>query len=83
VEQGFPFIKILMLGEDFDAPSEQQAVLDDLRATWPTVLGQAGFDVDLIHAALRPSQWVPARAGETGGLLVHLPEAGDASGGAP
>ena len=53
IEQGFPFIKILMLRDKFAEATDQHAMLKEVREQWPHVLESAGFDVGLVRAVLR------------------------------
>lgn len=71
IEQGFPFIKILMLRDDFADATDQHDMLDEVRSQWPEVLSKAGFDVELVHAVLRAARIASVPAGHDSDLLVN------------
>lgn len=70
IEQGFPFIKILMLRDKFAEVTDQHAMLKEVREQWPLVLESAGFDVELVRAVLRAAEISSLPAGPRGDLLV-------------
>jgi hypothetical protein len=61
VENGFPFIKLLLLRKVMSTYTDDQNMLDDLHENWPTVLATAGFDIRLIRHAIRAADmsWMP------------------------
>lgn len=70
IEQGFPFIKLLILREKFAADTDQHEILRELQETWPQVLEAAGFDIDLVRASLRAAELSSLPAGGGDALLV-------------
>jgi len=70
VEQGFPFIKLLMLRDKFAQVTDQREMLEEVRREWPSVLEKAGFDVELVRAALRAAEIASVPAGSSSDLLV-------------
>lgn len=61
IDEGFPFVKLLLLRGQFpDADTSK----------WIPFLRQAGFDIPNIKATIRASE-LTAPAGETGGLLAR------------
>ncbi|MFC4592931.1 glycosyltransferase [Sphingobium tyrosinilyticum] len=70
IEQGFPFIKILMLRDKFAEVTDQHAMLKEVREQWPLVLESAGFDVELVRAVLRAADLSSLPPGPRSDLLV-------------
>lgn len=74
VHQGFPFVKLLLLRKQFldsaDWPDPIKRALTTLRTEWRPVLKAAGFDVDLVQAAINASDYADVPRGESGDLLV-------------
>jgi O-antigen biosynthesis protein len=70
IEQGFPFIKLLILRKSFEEVAPFPDVLEELHRDWPAVTRKAGFDVDLIHSAIRAAEIATVPAGSDDGLLV-------------
>lgn len=57
IDQGFPFIKALILRKQFAASvPDYLDLLEDLHQQWPEVLAAAGFDVDLVRAVIRAAE---------------------------
>lgn len=71
IEQGFPFIKLLMLRKQFAAVTDQKKMLEEVQQQWPDVLKEAGFDIELVRAALRAAEVSSVPAGSDTGLLVN------------
>jgi glycosyltransferase involved in cell wall biosynthesis len=71
IEQGFPFIKLLMLRAQFAQVTDQHDILQEIIKNWPEVLGKAGFDVDLVRAAVRATDISSVPAGPDTALLVN------------
>jgi GT2 family glycosyltransferase/glycosyltransferase involved in cell wall biosynthesis len=71
IEQGFPFIKILMLRDKFAEVTDQVEVLKEVREQWPPVLKKAGFDIELVRAALRAAEISSLPRGSNTDLLVN------------
>jgi glycosyltransferase involved in cell wall biosynthesis len=70
IAQGFPFIKLLMLREQFAAVvGEWPDLLREVQREWPKVLHEAGFDVNLVRASLRAAE-ISSPAGSDTALLV-------------
>lgn len=74
IEQGFPFIKLLMLRKQFEAVTDQHEMLKEIQETWPQVLETAGFDVDLVRASLRAAEISSLPQGGGNALLVNAKE---------
>lgn len=74
IEQGFPFIKLLMLRKQFAAVTDQHEMLKEVQDTWPQVLEAAGFDVALVHASLRAAEISSLPPGGGDSLLVNARE---------
>ncbi|MBB6123751.1 rhamnan synthesis F family protein [Sphingobium subterraneum] len=72
IEQGFPFVKLLMLRDKFEKVTDQAEVLKEVRQQWPHVLKNAGFDVELVHSALRAAELSSAPPGPNWELLVNI-----------
>lgn len=72
IEQGFPFIKLLMLRKQFSAVTDQHEMLEEIQKTWPTVLEAAGFDVDLVRASLRAAEISSLPQGGEQALLTDV-----------
>ena len=74
IQQGFPFVKLLLLRKQFldsaDWPEPIKRALTALRNEWRPVLKAAGFDVDLVQAAINASDYADVPRGEGGDLLV-------------
>lgn len=74
VQQGFPFVKLLLLRQQFldsaDWPEPIKRALTVLRTEWRPVLKAAGFDVDLVQAAINASDYADVPRGEGGDLLI-------------
>ncbi len=73
VEDGFPFIKLLLLRKVMSTFTDDQEMLDDLHENWPDVLGSAGFDIRLIRNAIRAADmsWIPEGPSKA---LLHNPQ---------
>lgn len=71
IEQGFPFIKLLMLRDKFKEVTDQHEMLKEIRRQWPSVLKKAGFDVELVQAALRAAEISSVPAGPSNDLLFN------------
>lgn len=71
IEDGFPFIKLLMLRDKFAEVTDQIDMLKEIREQWPHVLKKAGFDVELVQAALRAAEISSVPSGPNGDLLVN------------
>lgn len=71
IEQGFPFIKLLMLRDKFAEVTDQLDVLKEVRKQWPPVLKKAGFDIELVRAALRAAEISSVPSGPNTDLLVN------------
>lgn len=69
IEQGFPFIKLLMLREKFSEVTDQKEMLQEVRQQWPFVLRKAGFDVDLVRASVRAAEIASVPPGVNTDLL--------------
>lgn len=74
IEEGFPFIKLLMLRKQFAAVTDQHEMLKEVQETWPQVLEAAGFDVALVHASLRAADISSLPSGGGDGLLIDEQE---------
>lgn len=72
IEQGFPFIKILMLRDKFAEVTDQLEVLQEVRKQWPIVLKKAGFDIELVRATLRAAEISSVPPGPNTDLLVNV-----------
>ncbi|MDF0546534.1 rhamnan synthesis F family protein [Sphingobium sp. H39-3-25] len=72
IEQGFPFIKILMLRDKFAEVTDQVEVLREVREQWPIVLNKAGFDIELVRAVLRAAEISSMPRGPSADLLVNI-----------
>lgn len=70
IEQGFPFLKLLILRKTFEKVAPFPEILDDLNENWPAVAHAAGFDVELIRSAIRAADHAVIPAGEDETLLV-------------
>ncbi len=72
IEVGFPFIKLLLLRKVMATYTDDKEMLDDLHETWPSVLKEAGFDVNLVRNAIRAADmsWLPEGANKE--LLLNL-----------
>lgn len=53
INQGFPFIKLLILRKKFSTHADHGEALQELRKDWPAVLKNAGFNIDLVYSAIR------------------------------
>lgn len=73
IEKGFPFIKLLMLRDKFADVTDQVEILNEVRQQWPFVLKKAGFDVDLVRAAVRAAEIASVPAGPSSDLVVNAP----------
>lgn len=71
IEQGFPFIKLLMLRDKFAAVTDQADMLKEVRKQWPHVLKKAGFDIELVRAALRAAETSSVPPGPNSDLLIN------------
>jgi hypothetical protein len=71
VEQGFPFIKLLFLCNEFNDISDWPDVLTKLRDTWPAVLKNNSFDIELVRASILAADIASVPAGTHSGLLVN------------
>lgn len=71
IEQGFPFIKLLMLRDEFAEVTDQLDMLKEVRKQWPHVLKKAGFDIELVRAALRAAEISSVPSGSNTNLLVN------------
>lgn len=71
IEQGFPFIKLLMLREKFAEVTDQLDMLKEVRKEWPHVLKKAGFDIELVRAALRAAEISSVPSGRNADLLIN------------
>ncbi|HEX7852811.1 MAG TPA: rhamnan synthesis F family protein [Sphingobium sp.] len=71
IEAGFPFIKLLLLRKVMATYTDDKEMLEELHETWPSVLKKAGFDVNLVHNAIRAANmsWLPE--GPNKDLLLH------------
>jgi len=72
IEQGFPFIKLLMLRKQFADATDQHEMLREVQQSWPQVLAAAGFDTDLVRASLRAAELSSLPAGGGDDLLVNI-----------
>lgn len=70
IEQGFPFIKLLILRKAFEEIAPYPDVLRDLHEHWEDVAGKAGFDVDLIRRSIRAADVAALPGGAEDGLMV-------------
>lgn len=74
IQQGFPFIKLLLLRKQFldsaDWPEPIKRALTALRTEWRPQLKAAGFDVDLVQAAINASDYADVPLGGDSDLLV-------------
>lgn len=70
IEQGFPFIKLLMLRKEFAAVTDQHEILREVQENWPKVLEAAGFDIDLVRMSLRAAEISSLPAGGGDALLL-------------
>ncbi|MFZ2982518.1 MAG: rhamnan synthesis F family protein, partial [Sphingobium sp.] len=70
IDQGFPFIKLLMLRNEFKEVTDQLGMLREIHKQWPLVLKKAGFDVELVKAALRAAEISSLPEGSSRDLLV-------------
>lgn len=71
IEQGFPFIKLLMLRKEFAKVADWPEVLKDIKDNWPEVTANAGFDVSLIRKAIHAAEISSVPEGtENSALLV-------------
>lgn len=71
IEQGFPFIKLLMLRKKFAEVTDQIDMLKEVHKQWPHVLNKAGFDVGLVRAALRAAEISSLPPGPKTDLLIN------------
>lgn len=71
IEQGFPFIKLLMLRDKFGEVTDQVNMLKEVRREWPRVLRKKGFDIELVQATLRAAEISSVPAGLSTDLLVN------------
>jgi hypothetical protein len=71
IEQGFPFIKLIYLRKGFEKASDWPDVLKELHETWPAVLKQASFDIDLVRASILSADIASVPTGAHTGLLVN------------
>ncbi|QHD69090.1 glycosyltransferase [Sphingobium yanoikuyae] len=71
IEEGFPFIKLLMLRDKFAEVTDQKEMLKEVRQQWPFVLKKAGFDVELVRASLRAAEISSVPAGLNNDLLCN------------
>lgn len=71
IDQGFPFIKLLMLRDKFKEVTDQHDMLKEIRQQWPSVLKKAGFDIELVRAALRAAEISSVPAGPSNELLFN------------
>lgn len=74
IQQGFPFVKLLLLRSQFlesaDWPEPIMRALTELRTEWRPVLELAGFDVDLVQAAINASDYADVPRGEGSELVI-------------
>lgn len=74
VQQGFPFVKLLLLRKQFlvstSWPESITRALTTLHDEWRTVLEEVGFDVDLVQAAINASDYADVPRGDGTDLLV-------------
>ncbi len=71
IEQGFPFIKLLMLRDKFGEVTDQKEMLKEVRQQWPLVLKKAGFDIELVKASLRAAEIASLPNGSSTDLVVN------------
>lgn len=71
IDQGFPFIKLLMLRDKFKEVTDQHDMLKEIRQQWPSVLKKAGFDTELVRAAVRAAEISSVPAGPSNDLLFN------------
>ena len=84
IEQGFPFIKLIMLRPSFaESVPESLDLLKEVQAQWPDVLAKAGFDIALVRAAIRASEIALIPSGEDTALLVDAGRFGGVKGDHP
>lgn len=74
IEQGFPFIKLLMLRKEFAKVADWPEVLKDIEDNWPEVTAKAGFDVELIRKSIRAAEISSVPQGERNNALIENPE---------
>ena len=72
IEQGFPFVKILMLRESFAQVTDQVDIVEEIHEQWPSVLERAGFDVELVRAVLRAGKLSSVPPGSSSDLLINV-----------
>lgn len=72
IDQGFPFIKLLMLRDKFAEVTDQKEMLKEVRKQWPSVLEKAGFDVNLVRASLRSLEISSLPAGTGTELVLNV-----------
>ncbi|PYD46337.1 glycosyltransferase, partial [Novacetimonas pomaceti] len=70
IEKGFPFIKLLMLRKKFESATNQHKFLKKVQKEWPAVLEKAGFDVELVRAAIFAAD-MSVPAGSDDSLVVN------------
>ncbi|QIP34138.1 tetratricopeptide repeat protein [Komagataeibacter rhaeticus] len=70
IDQGFPFIKLLMLRKEFAASTGHKKFLRKLQKSWPAVLQKTGFDINLVRASLLAGELSDLPVGAERGLLV-------------
>jgi len=70
IEQGFPFIKLLMLRKEFAIASGWPEIANEVQQEWHMVARSAGFDVDLVRAAVRSAEISSVPAGSDSSLVV-------------
>lgn len=71
IDQGFPFIKLLMLRDKFKEVTDQHDMLKEIRQQWPSVLKKAGFNMELVRSALRAAEISSVPAGPSNELLFN------------
>lgn len=71
IEQGFPFIKLLMLRKQFAGVADWPEVLKDVNENWPTVLEAAGFDVNLVRASILAADIAAVPSGSDTALVIN------------
>lgn len=72
IDQGFPFIKLLMLRDKFAEVTDMPEVLEEVRKQWPVVLKKAGFDTELVRTVLRAAEISSVPMGLNQDLLVNI-----------
>lgn len=71
VEDGFPFIKLLILRKVMATYTNDKGMLEELHKSWPSVLETAGFDVRLVRHAIRAADMSQTPRGDDRNLLLH------------